>query len=196
MHSYLRQATSSQTRVLGPFLDDTDGRSPETELSIANTDIYLVANGGSPYTKSSGGAIHRINGEYAVTFDEVDTATVGELTVSVIVAGALPVRAKFVVLEEAVYDSLFALGSSAQVDLIDAPNTVAVNALATALLDLNNGVESDWTVRQLFRVALALFAGNSTGNGTNFANPAGTKTRLQSTVDSSGNRTVTSKDVS
>ncbi len=196
MHSYLRQSSASQSRILGPFLSDTDGKTPATSLSIANTDIQLMANAGPAVSKNSGGATHRVNGEYAITLDATDTATVGELTVSVIVDGALPVRAKFIVLEETVYDALFAAGSSAQVDLVDSPNATASSNLAAAWLDLSDGVETDWTVRQLFRVALALFAGDSTGGGTNFANPAGTKTRLQATLDSHGNRTVTSKDVS
>ncbi|RCS43940.1 hypothetical protein DTL42_18310 [Bremerella cremea] len=195
MHSYLRQATDDQSRVLGPFLDDSDGKSPRTDLTIGNTEIQLIPNGGVAAAKHSGGASHRVNGEYSVTFDEVDTANVGELTVSVIVAGALPVRAKFIVLEEVVYDALFAPGSAVQVDLIDTPNAAASANLATSLLDLVNGVETDWTLRQLFRLTLALYAGNSTGGGTSFANPAGTKTRLQANVDSSGNRTVTNKDV-
>lgn len=196
MHSYLRQATAAQSRILGPFLSDTDGKTPATSLTIANTDIQLLANGGAAASKNSGGATHRVNGEYAITLDAADTATVGELTISVIVSDALPVRAKFVVLEETVYDALFAAGSSAKVDLVDTPSAAATASLANALLDLADGVETDWTLRQLFRVALALYAGNSSSGGLHFANPAGTKTRLQATVDSSGNRTVTSKDVS
>lgn len=196
MNSYLRQSTASQSRAIGPFLDDTDGKTPETELTIANTDIRLIANGTAATNKNSGGATHRANGEYSITLNAADTATVGELLVSVVVAGALPVRARFVVLEEAVYDALFAAGSAAKVDLVDAPNTAATRAIANAQLDLPDGVESDWTVRQLFRVALGIFAGNSTGGGANYTNPAGTKTRIVSTLDDNGNRTVTGKDLS
>src|SRR5262249_35025030 len=108
MHSFLRQATASQPRILGPFLDDTDFKTPQTGLAIANTDIKLMANGGASSDKNSGGGTHRANGDYSVTFDATDTASVGELRVSVLVSGALPVFATFVVLEEAVYDAFFA----------------------------------------------------------------------------------------
>ena len=108
---YLRQATASQTRLIGPFVDDTDFKTAETGLTIANTDIKLSINGGSSANKNSGGGTHIVNGEYAITLDATDTATVGELTASVSVAGALLVKKTFWVLEEAIYDALF--GASA-----------------------------------------------------------------------------------
>ncbi len=123
MTQFLRQATASQSRTLGPFVDDADGKTAETGLTIANTDIKLMANGGSSANKNSGGGTHRVNGMYGVTFDATDTATVGELEVSVVVAGALPVFATFTVLEEAVYDALFA--ASAPGYVANAPVSVA-----------------------------------------------------------------------
>ncbi len=107
MPGFLRQSTASQSRALGPFIDDTDFKTAETGLTIANTDIKLVVNGGASANKNSGGGTHRVNGVYGVTFDATDTATVGEVEVSVVVAGALPVFDKFFVVEEAVYDALF-----------------------------------------------------------------------------------------
>lgn len=111
MDSYLRQATAAQSRAIGPFLDATDYKTPETGLTIANTDIKLVADGGASADKNSGGATHRVNGVYGITFDATDTAAVGELEISIVVAGALPVWHKFVVLEAVVYDMLFADGA-------------------------------------------------------------------------------------
>lgn len=130
MNSFLRQSTASQARGIGPFLDDTDFKTAETGLTIANTDIKLVINGGGggAANKNSGGGTHRVNGVYGVTFDATDTATVGEMFVSVVVSGALPVFATFIVLEEAVYDALF---------LAAAPGfaTVATAALIKANTD-------------------------------------------------------------
>lgn len=105
---YLRQSTASQSVAIGPFVDDTDYKTPETALTIANTDIKIVVNGGASANKTAGGGTHRVNGVYGVTFDATDTATVGELEYSVVVAGALPVFGRCMVLEEAVYDNLFA----------------------------------------------------------------------------------------
>jgi hypothetical protein len=105
MNSYLRQSTASQSRALGPFVDSSN--VPATGLSIANTDIKIVVNGAASVNKNSGGGTHRVNGVYGVTWDATDTATVGEMEVSVYVAGALVVFATYTVLEEAQYDSLF-----------------------------------------------------------------------------------------
>lgn len=116
---FLKQATGSQSRIIGPFVDDTDFKTAETGLTIANTDIKLMANGAASVNKNSGGGTHRANGCYGVTFDATDTATVGELEVSVVVSGALPVFHKFFVLEEAVYDALF--GASAVGYVADQP---------------------------------------------------------------------------
>lgn len=112
---YLKQSTASQSVLIGPFVDDTDGATPETGLSIANTDIRLSANGGNMAAKNSGGATHDEAGLYSITLDATDTATVGRLQLSVKVTGALYVFHDFQVLEEAIYDSL--IGSGATGDL-------------------------------------------------------------------------------
>lgn len=120
---FLRQSTASQSRAIGPFIDDTDFKTAETGLTVANTDIKLVVNGAASANKNSGGGTHRVNGVYGVTFDATDTATVGEVEVSVLVAGALLVFHKFYVLEEAVYDAMFA--ASALGYVANAPVSVA-----------------------------------------------------------------------
>lgn len=107
MFSFLRQSTASQTRLVGPFVDDTDFKSAETALTINNTDVKLSKNGGASANKNSGGGTHIANGMYALTFDATDTGTVGELGFSILVSGALLVVGKFWVLEEAIYDSLY-----------------------------------------------------------------------------------------
>lgn len=111
MFGFLKQSTASQSRLVGPFVDDTDFKTLETALTIANTDVKLSKNGGTSVNKNSGGGTHIANGMYALTFDATDTNTVGELAGSISVAGALVVVFKFWVLEEAIYDAL--LGASA-----------------------------------------------------------------------------------
>lgn len=106
MFSFLKQSTASQTRILGPFVDDIDFKTLETGLTIANTDVKLSKNGAAAVNKNAGGGTHIVNGDYAFTFDATDSNTVGELRVTIAVAGALVVVAKFWVLEEAIYDAL------------------------------------------------------------------------------------------
>lgn len=109
---YLRQATASQVVKLGPFLDDTDGKTAETALTIANTDIKLTKAGSSEASKNSGGATHVANGRYYCTLDATDTSTVGLLEIDVHVSGALPVKQRFYVVEEAIYDAFYAASAT------------------------------------------------------------------------------------
>lgn len=104
----LKLSTSSQEVILGPFLDDTDGKTAETALTVANTDIKIFKAGSTASTnKNSGGATHAANGYYHATLDATDTNTVGSGVITVNVSGALPVRLYFRVLSANQYDALF-----------------------------------------------------------------------------------------
>lgn len=111
MH-YLKQSTASQPILLGPFVNDTDGNTAETGLMVNASDIRLSANGGNMAAKNSGGGTHDEAGWYQITLDATDTATVGRLQISAHVTGALPVFADCTVLEEAIYDALFAASAN------------------------------------------------------------------------------------
>jgi hypothetical protein len=86
---------------------------------------------------------------------------------------------------------------SGRVDLRDAPNATALAAIATAGLDLVDGVETAWTQRQALRLILAALIGKVSGaDGSTvvFRNPGDTKNRISATVDASGNRTAVTVD--
>jgi hypothetical protein len=108
---YLKQSTASQSLLIGPFLDDADGNTALTSLTISNTDIRLSKNGANIVAKNSGGGTHDEIGYYTITLDATDTNTVGRLQLMVHEAGALPVYHELTVLEEAIYDAL--IGASA-----------------------------------------------------------------------------------
>jgi hypothetical protein len=113
MNGYLRKATAGQVRTIGPFVDSADFITPLNALTLSNTDILLKKNGASSGSKNSGGATaDGSHGLYHLTWDATDTATVGELAFSVFESGALAVWGTYVVLEEAVYDLLFASGAT------------------------------------------------------------------------------------
>lgn len=108
MTVYLREDTASQEVALGPFVDETDGKTAETALTIANTDIKIWKSGAITLAdKNSGGATHISGGIYYAVLDATDTSTIGPLRIFVHVAGALPVVVTCVVLDEAVYDTIF-----------------------------------------------------------------------------------------
>lgn len=120
---FLRQSTASQEILLGPFVAAADGSS-QTGLTIANTDIKLLYAGGtSENNKNSGGGTHIAGGRYSAVLDATDTATVGILEVSCNPASGIPWNKSYYVLEEAVYDALFA--ASALGYVANAPVNVA-----------------------------------------------------------------------
>jgi hypothetical protein len=120
----LRQSTASQEIALGVFVDSTDGNTAETGLTIANTDIKIHKAGATTLAnKNSGGATHISGGIYYAVLDATDTDTVGSGMIFCQVAGALAVRVPFTVLEEAVFDALYA--ASALGYVANAPVNVA-----------------------------------------------------------------------
>lgn len=103
----LKQSTASQEVLLGPFLDDADGKTAETALSIANTDIKIWKAGStSEVNKNSGGATHIASGRYYAVLDATDTNTLGSGEINVFMTGALPVKVRFCVLPANIYDSI------------------------------------------------------------------------------------------
>ena len=109
---------------MGPFVDEDDGKTAETGLSIARADVRLSKDGGDFAQKTETSAsLHDEIGYYIVVLDATDTATVGELLVAVHESGALPVFKTFQVVEEAIYDAIFA-ASADLITKVDAIDTV------------------------------------------------------------------------
>lgn len=101
---YLRQATTA-TITLGPFVDSTDGSTPETALTLT---VKVAKNGAALAARSDATAIaHDADGNYPVVLNATDTSAIGRLRVAATATGALPVWQDFAVLDEAVYDVLF-----------------------------------------------------------------------------------------
>lgn len=103
---YLKQSTAITVKV-GPFIDDTDGKSAETAMGLVQADIRLSKNGGDIAQKTSATSpTHDELGIYDVALDATDTGTLGRLQLWVHKAGALPVWHEFMVVTANVYDTL------------------------------------------------------------------------------------------
>lgn len=103
---YLKQSTAVEI-ALGPFLDETDGKTAETALTITQPDIRLKKNGGAWAQKNASQTLsHEENGWYEVSLDSTDTATLGNLMVACHESGALPVWREFTVVPANVYEAL------------------------------------------------------------------------------------------
>lgn len=113
---FLKQSTSVDVKV-GPFLDETDGKTAETALTITQPDVRLAKNGGAWAQKAAAQTLsHEENGWYEVTLDATDTNTLGILIVAIHESGALPVWIEFMVLPANVYDSLVGGSDNLEVD--------------------------------------------------------------------------------
>jgi len=103
---FLRQSTSQVIRF-GPFLDSTDGVTPETGLTIAQADMQLSKDGAAFAQKNaSGNATHDTDGWYSTTLNTTDTDTAGVIELQINVTGSLPVWKTYFILTATAYDSL------------------------------------------------------------------------------------------
>lgn len=143
----LKQSTAA-TVVLGPFVDDTDGKTAETGLTIAQADIRLSKNGAAfAQTNNSAGATHMENGYYSVPLDTTDTGTLGRVTVAVSESGALPVWREFHIVPANTYDSIVSGSDYLQVDAHEIEGSDATDqinaACDTALTDYDAVIPAD-----------------------------------------------------
>jgi len=94
------QSGSSVVVKMGPFLDETDGKSTMESLLIAQADVRLSKNDGAFAPKNDATlASHNENGWYNVTLNGNDTYTEGTLLIHINKDGALPLWRKFKVRE-------------------------------------------------------------------------------------------------
>ncbi len=104
---YLKQSTAITLKI-GPFLDDNDGKTAETTLTIAQADVRLSKNGGNIAEKTEAtSCTHDELGIYGCPLGATDTGTLGRLQLWVHESGALPVWHEYTVVPANVYDSLF-----------------------------------------------------------------------------------------
>ena len=126
---FLKQSTAVDV-LIGPFVDNADGNTAESGLTL---DVELSKNGQGLANKSDATAPAddtggNVDGYYNCELDATDTNPVGTLRLCVHHANALPVLQDFQVVEEAVYEALFASSATG------AFTGVSVNALTSAAI--------------------------------------------------------------
>lgn len=123
------------TLKIGPFVDETNGYTAETGLTISQADVRLSKNGGNFAQKNESSACtHDEIGYYDCDIDATDTNTVGRLVLAVHESGARPIRHEYMVLPANVYDSLIGGSDYLQVDSIQVEGADATNTVADAIL--------------------------------------------------------------
>ncbi len=195
----LKQSTAA-TIKLGPFIDDSDGKTAETGLTISQADIRLSKNGGDiAQTNNSAGATHDELGYYNVPLDTTDTNTLGRLLIAVHESGALPVWKEFLVVTANVYDTLCSTDTfDVNVATIATDAITAASLKADAVTEITNDIfaeviENSLSYKQVIQVMAAVLAGKVTGGATGtitFKDLADAVNRVVMTVDASGNRSA------
>lgn len=161
----LRQGTASQEVLLGPFVSSTDFKTAQTSLTIAGSDIRIWKSGAVAEVSASGSGTHMAGGRYYANLDATDTDTPGMLEINVAMAGCLPVKGKYYVLSQPVYDALFAASSPAPA------SQTSVNSRPTlAQIEASTILSKEATVNAVGSVASATLAavgalGSNTGAG-------------------------------
>lgn len=198
MAGLLKQSTVA-TLVLGPFVDDTDGKTAETALTVSQTDVRLSKNGGAFAQKAdTTSATHMENGYYSCPLNTTDTNTLGRLVVAVTESGALPVWLEYMVVPAMVYDSLVAGSDTLQADVTQISGASVATGSAQLGVNLVNiaGAAVSTTTAQL-GVNVVQVSGDATAadnaeaffDGTGYAgtnNVIPTVTNLTNKGDGSG----------
>lgn len=181
----LKQSTAVDV-LIGPFVDNTDGDTEETALTINAADVKLSKNGQTMAGKSDVTACaHDANGMYNCELDSADTNTVGTMVIFVHVAGALAVRHEFQIVEEAVYDDLFAASAGGYLKPTTAGRSLDVTAAGTAGINWGN-IENKTTVNDLSGTDINLVdtcTTNTDMRGTDSAATAANLAIVDSNVD-------------
>jgi len=139
----LKQSTGVTVKA-GPFLDDTDGKTPETALTINQSDVKLSKNGGafaqSNNSSGSPNRTHDTGGWYRIDLDTTDTNTLGVLVLSIQISGACPVWHEFMVMSANEYNSQFGTGDLAVNASKVGGATVASGAIPNAAAGADGGL--------------------------------------------------------
>lgn len=119
---------------LGPFLSNTDFKTPQTGLTSSSGNLLAYVNGGSPATDISARTFtHISNGIYQLQLQASDVGTLGPLVIVGIFSGVVPREFEFMVMAANPYSALFGTGTlNSNMTQISGNNTAAANLASGA----------------------------------------------------------------
>ena len=201
MHFKQSETTAARRWTLFQCFDDdsVDNYVPKTGLTFSSGELK-VAKAGVAYANAANFAtvVEAGNGYYWYQYSETELNTLGPVALIVEKSDVTADASLGVVVA---YDPY----SSSTLGLTNLDAAIS-SRLASSnyqdiddLLDFTDSVETGLTLRGLFRLLAAALAGKISGGGTTTITirnaVADTKPRITATVDSSGNRTAITYDV-
>lgn len=173
----VNEATAAKRRVFFDIRRSADGVTP---ASAAGGQPQISVNGAA-WTNTGIGILTDVgNGEHYADITQATLASAG-----------LRIRTRY---KDS--DTTETRGSTL---LVVANDPFTASAIADSIFDQSAGVETGLTLRQLLRLLAAAEAGKVSGAGTTtfvIRNYGDTKNRISATVDTDGNRTAITTDLS
>lgn len=154
------QANTAVDLMVGPFVDETNGKDAETGLTITQAEVRLSKNGANIAQKNEATSLtHDELGNYVCKLDTTDTNTEGILTLMVHESGALPIKMDYMVLAQAAYISHVTAKDTGFMDI----NVKAVSEDTVAADNLESACDNYSVTRGLTGTALPAVAADGVG---------------------------------
>lgn len=159
----LLRANTAVDVLIGPFVEDGDGDSPLTGLSL---DVELSKNGQALADSESAAPTHdsagTVDGYYNCILGTTDTNTEGQLVLVVHHADALPIRHEYMVMAEAAWDSMFVAKDAGFMD-VNIKSVGRADAQETEANNLESACSNYSVTRGLTGTALPAAAAAAAG---------------------------------
>jgi hypothetical protein len=203
----LKQSTGTSIQV-GPFLDDTDGKTPETSLSVGevsaaggSANFCKLQQGGVSVNVSPGDWAHIGNGYYALEIAGASLALAGNARIFFASATPdfRPIFEDLFIMHATIYD-IFTAGAWSGVSIggvskVTGITQSGVSNIFDGVIDLSGA--SVFSLKECVKIQNAALFGKASGGGgttTAFRDLADGKNRIDAVVDAVGNRTTVSWD--
>ena len=163
---YEDESTAARRRILVYLVDDTDGKTAETGVTISAGDVKISKNGAAE-ANHAGTLTELAGGFYYYEFSAAEVDTPGFISFRLTKSGVRTFAKE-----------------------VQALPAVTAQTIADTTLATTVETEGSYTLKQVLSIVLAVLAGRSTDSGLTFKTPNNNATRVQATVDASKNRTA------
>lgn len=177
---------STAANVMLWLASASDHISGATGLTLTIT----ASKDGGAFTSITLTVTERGSGWYSLALTASHTDTLGDLALHVTATGA---DTADVLLRVIAIDKADAAGAG--LSRLDTTVSTIPGLSATGLLDLTDGIETGFTPRQVLRGMASVLLGKSTDDGATYRDLGDTKDRVAATVNSSGERTAVTRDL-
>lgn len=201
MHFQQSEATAARRWILFQCVDDdsADGYAPKTGLTFSSGELKVAKTGAAAANAANFATVVEAgNGFYWYQFSAAELDTLGSVA---LIVNKDDVYAEAAIGVVVAYDPY----SASDLGLTNIDAAISSRLASGSyqdlddLLDASNSIETGLTLRGALRLMVAALAGKISGGGTTTITVrnavADSKPRITATIDSSGNRTAVTTDL-